>query len=132
MNKNLLVVVMIVVVLVLASIFLYFVFRSNTQESEQELFVDDETVYTYDVERDSIDAIQSEAGMDGSTQGDGAQIAAIIEDVTNAAETQKNNAAAVEQSPQTGPGLTAAVIAVIVSAVASFVVFKKTTLRKNA
>ncbi|PID52594.1 MAG: hypothetical protein CR972_01160 [Candidatus Moraniibacteriota bacterium] len=131
MNKNQLVIALVIVVFVFACVFLYFVFRPY--KNDNSVIVENEgQTYTFDVEMqndtesDEIVAIVNEQRDDIVTIEELAKTQQEKNDnIQKKHEKEIVNHSAVNNSPETGPGVIAFIVALIAGGCGSIVAYKK-------
>lgn len=128
MNKEQWMVVLMVSVFVVVGIILYFIFSSQRDEEIQQMDSDEYGVNVMEekapVEGD-VDAMEIKTSVEGEKETAVVIVSDMMRDNEAKQKTevvQKTPVATVTQTPKTGPGSTAAIIAVFAALGAAFIV----------
>lgn len=127
MEKNQIVVTAIIVVLVFASIFLYFVFRPQTQVIDEQQLVGSTEGSMINQEIDVIDEIASDMDAIHIKQGTSVTLDPIKKEINgDVMQSEKSDAqvSTANTAPQTGPGTVALVFALCIAIVSTVMFYK--------
>jgi len=127
MDKNRVVIVLVVIVFLIVASMLYVIFASNKQDITEVADVQTfEEGYTFDID----DNINDRAENEMKNKSDDLIIETTTEKDNGDNKSQKTDSVSkvvttTESSPETGPGSTAAVIALALGIISAGVVYKK-------